>query len=208
MPLRRAWQPTPVFLPGESHGQRSSWATVPGVTKSQTGLKQFSTHSGFSSVPQLCPTLCRSVDCSTPGFAVSHCLLEFAQTHVHRISDAIEPSHSCGIHQRGGWGSAKCMVPLCGCEPALTTASPRDRHCLLPCKSGGGSTCLVRGTHSIWYIINAPSSSVLYLLLIGIAFNNLLLFLSSPFTVLQTTLFYSPCKSHTQHKEDTQQISG
>ena len=37
---RRAWQPTPVFLPGESHGQRS-----PQVTKSQTGLKQLSTYN-------------------------------------------------------------------------------------------------------------------------------------------------------------------
>ena len=35
-PWRRAWQPTPVFLPGKSHGQRSWWATVHGVRKSQT----------------------------------------------------------------------------------------------------------------------------------------------------------------------------
>ena len=32
------------------------------------------------------------MDCSTAGFPV-HCLLEFAQTHVHRVSDAIQPSH-------------------------------------------------------------------------------------------------------------------
>ena len=36
IPWRRAWQPTPVFLPGESHGQRSLRATVHGVAKSQT----------------------------------------------------------------------------------------------------------------------------------------------------------------------------
>ena len=35
----------------------------------------------------------QSLDCSTPGFPVHHCLLEFAQTHVHRVSDAIQPSH-------------------------------------------------------------------------------------------------------------------
>ena len=36
-----------------------------------------------SSVTQLCLTLCNPMDCSTPGFSVLHCLLEFAQTHVH-----------------------------------------------------------------------------------------------------------------------------
>ena len=42
---RRAWQSTPVFLPGESHGQRSLRATVHGVTKSQTQLKQLSIYA-------------------------------------------------------------------------------------------------------------------------------------------------------------------
>ena len=47
IPWRRAWQPTPVFLPGESHGQRSLGATVHRVTKSQTELKGLSTqHNG------------------------------------------------------------------------------------------------------------------------------------------------------------------
>ena len=41
---RRAWQPTLVFLPGESHGQRGWWATVQRVTKNQTQLKQLSMH--------------------------------------------------------------------------------------------------------------------------------------------------------------------
>ena len=47
----------------------------------------------FSSVAQSCPTLCDPVDYSTPGFPVHHQLLELAQTHVHQISDAIQPSH-------------------------------------------------------------------------------------------------------------------
>ena len=47
----------------------------------------------FSSVAQLCPTLWDPMDCSTPGFPVQHQLLEFAQTHVHWVSDAIQPSH-------------------------------------------------------------------------------------------------------------------
>ena len=47
----------------------------------------------FSSVAQLCPTLCAPMNHSTPGLPVHHHLLEFTQTHVHRVSDAIQPSH-------------------------------------------------------------------------------------------------------------------
>ena len=46
----------------------------------------------FSSVAQSCPTLCDPMDCSTPGFPVHHQLLELAQTHVHWVDDAIQPS--------------------------------------------------------------------------------------------------------------------
>ena len=47
----------------------------------------------FSSVAQSCPTLCDPMNRSTPGLPVHHQLLEFTQTHVHRVSDAIQPSH-------------------------------------------------------------------------------------------------------------------
>ena len=47
----------------------------------------------FSSVTQSCPTLFNPMDCSTPGLPVHHKLLEFTQTHVHWVSDAIQPSH-------------------------------------------------------------------------------------------------------------------
>ena len=47
----------------------------------------------FSSVTQSCLTLCDPMDCSTPGFPLLHCLLELAQTRVHRVGDAIQPSH-------------------------------------------------------------------------------------------------------------------
>ena len=47
----------------------------------------------FSSVAQSCPTLCDSMNRSTPGLPVHHQLPEFNQTHVHRVSDAIQPSH-------------------------------------------------------------------------------------------------------------------
>ena len=42
---------------------------------------------------QLCPTLSDPMDCSMPGFPELHCLPEFAQTHVHQVSDAIQPSY-------------------------------------------------------------------------------------------------------------------
>ena len=47
----------------------------------------------FSSIAQLCPTLCDPMNCSTPGLPVPHQLLEFTQTLVHRVGDAIQPSH-------------------------------------------------------------------------------------------------------------------
>ena len=56
---------------------RIPWTEEPG------GLQS----SQYSSVTQLCPTLCDPVDCSMPGFPVYHQLLELAQTHNHRIGD-------------------------------------------------------------------------------------------------------------------------
>jgi len=47
----------------------------------------------FSSVAQLCPTLCDPMNHSMPGLPVHHQLPEFTQTQVHRVSDAIQPSH-------------------------------------------------------------------------------------------------------------------
>ena len=47
----------------------------------------------FSSVAQLCPTLCDPMNCSTPGLPVHHQLPEFTKTHVHWVGEAIQPSH-------------------------------------------------------------------------------------------------------------------
>ena len=47
----------------------------------------------FSSVTQLCPTLCNPMNRSTPGLPIHHQLPEFTQTHIHWVSDAIQPSH-------------------------------------------------------------------------------------------------------------------
>ena len=50
-------------------------------------------HNQFSSVAQSCPTLCDPMNRSTPSLPVYHQLLEFTQTHAHRVGDAIQPSH-------------------------------------------------------------------------------------------------------------------
>ena len=47
----------------------------------------------FSSVAHSCPTLCDPMNCSTPSLPVHHQPLGFSQTHVHQVSDAIQPSH-------------------------------------------------------------------------------------------------------------------
>ena len=50
-------------------------------------------YNQFSSVTQSCPTICDPMNHSTPRLPVHHQLPEFTQTHVHRVSDAIQPSH-------------------------------------------------------------------------------------------------------------------
>ena len=52
-------------------------------------LQQYS----YSLVTQSCPTLCNPMDCSTPGLPVHHQPPEFTQTHLHWVSDAIQPFH-------------------------------------------------------------------------------------------------------------------
>ena len=54
---------------------------------------QFAWWKKIESVQSLSPTLCNPMDCSTPGLPVHYHLLKFAQTHVHWVGDAIEPSH-------------------------------------------------------------------------------------------------------------------
>ena len=57
-----------------------------------TSLRTSLTQQGCWSAGQSCPTLCDPMACSMPGFPVLHHLLEFAQTHIHWIGDAIQPS--------------------------------------------------------------------------------------------------------------------
>ena len=53
----------------------------------------FDVYTEFSSVAQLCPTLCDPMNLSTPSLPVHHQVLEFTQTYVHQVGDAIQPSH-------------------------------------------------------------------------------------------------------------------
>ena len=64
------------------------------VGKNMRGVVRLQHRSqSVSSVTQWCPTLCSTMDCSMPGLPVHHQLPELAQTHVHQVSDAIQPSY-------------------------------------------------------------------------------------------------------------------
>ena len=96
------WNGNPLQCLGNSM-DRGAWrASVMGVSKNQTQLSnwactytssQKTLRDQFSSVTQLCLTLCDPIDCSMPGLPVHHQLLEFTQTHVLWVDDAIQPSH-------------------------------------------------------------------------------------------------------------------
>ena len=114
IPWRRKWQPTPVFLPGESHEQRNischinkqemsepssisglqTWMRLPNLIQQMLPprppwwLLRRCVVSSLS-----CVQLCDPMDCSTPGFPFPQHLPELAQTHVHWFGDAIQPSN-------------------------------------------------------------------------------------------------------------------
>ena len=72
-------------------------------------------NDSFSSVAQSCPTLCGPMNRSTPGLPVHHQLPEFTQTHVHRVGDAIQPSHplsSCSqsLPASGSFQMSQCFA--------------------------------------------------------------------------------------------------
>ena len=96
MHWRRKWQPTPVFLPEESQGREPGGLLSMGsyrVGHDWCDLAAAYLSVQFSPVAQLCLTLCNPMNRSTPGLPIHHQLSEFTQTHVHWVSDAIQPSH-------------------------------------------------------------------------------------------------------------------
>ena len=81
---------------GEKMALRGApWSSIHqlGLQGMQEGLFHWFSSVQFSSVAQSCPTLCDPMNRSTPGLPVHHQLPEFTQTHVHQVSDAIQPSH-------------------------------------------------------------------------------------------------------------------
>ena len=87
---------------GQSIGASASASVLPmniqgwfplGLVWSPGSPRDSQESSQIKSVAQSCPTLCYPMNRSTPGLPVHHQLPEFAQTHVHRVSDAIQPSH-------------------------------------------------------------------------------------------------------------------
>ena len=63
------------------------------ITHLEPDIRECEVKWAFSSLTQLSPTLYEPINRSMPGLPVHHQLLEFTQTHVHRVSDAIQPSH-------------------------------------------------------------------------------------------------------------------
>ena len=79
-------------------------------------------HICCCSVAQSCPTLCDPMDCSTPGFPVLHHLLEFAQTHVHWVGDAIWPSHPLLLPSPFAFNLSQHQHLFLLCKPVITVS--------------------------------------------------------------------------------------
>ena len=78
--------------PGFKHASLMSPALADGFITTSTAWEALISYQ-FSSVAQPCPNLCNPMDCGTPGFPVLHQLPELTQLPVHRVGDAILPSH-------------------------------------------------------------------------------------------------------------------
>ena len=87
--------PGEIFDPHDWEGRECDWLLVGMPPNILQGPGQYPSHSPdqIRSVAQLCPTLCDPMNHSTPGLPVHHQLPEFTETRVHRVSDAIQPSH-------------------------------------------------------------------------------------------------------------------
>ena len=98
-PLRKVEQASyPYLLKGrqnENHNHRKLIKLITWTTALSNSMKLWAMPCSvqFNSVAQSCPALCDSMNHSTPGLPVHHHLPEFTQTHVHRVGDAIQPSH-------------------------------------------------------------------------------------------------------------------
>ena len=99
-PRREYWGGLPFSSPGDladpgtEPGSLVSPALAGGFLTTVPPRKpRFPSYVQFSSVAQSCPTLCNPMNCTMPGLPVHHQLPEFTQPHVHRVGDALQPSH-------------------------------------------------------------------------------------------------------------------
>ena len=81
-------KPLQYYCLGNPIDRGAWWSTVHRVARVKHNLV-----TQFSSVTQSCPTFCDTMNYSMPGLSVHHQLPEFTQTHIHRVGDAIQPSH-------------------------------------------------------------------------------------------------------------------
>ena len=91
-----------VSVPGLGTRHSAHYAALCGQKEERAAVKNYRKETKnnwsrvirqFSSVAQSCPTLCNPVNRSMPGLPVHHQLPDSTQTHVHRVADAIQPSH-------------------------------------------------------------------------------------------------------------------
>ena len=110
----------PIYSPQRAGNPTGGyWATRKSVPSLGGRVCIHSPSVQFSSVAQSCLTLCDAMDGSTPGFPVHHQFLELAQTHIHQVSDTIQPSHpqsspspAVNLSQHQGlfqWVSSTCI---------------------------------------------------------------------------------------------------
>ena len=84
--LATPWTAAYQAPPSMGFSRQEYWSGVPLPSLAHSSVQ-------FSSVAQSCPTLCEPMNHRMPGLPVHHHLPEFTQMHVHRVSDAIQPSH-------------------------------------------------------------------------------------------------------------------
>ena len=109
---------------------------VPDSGRPGSGVRTPAMDSSYCSVPKSCLTLCDPMDFSTPGFPILHYLPESAQTHVHRVGDAIQPSctlsspspPALNLSQHQGWIQGWCLNE----QPPRKQGGLGPRGCLLP----------------------------------------------------------------------------
>ena len=124
------------------HSQKSSHSLRPPLLFIGSPYPPSFSSVQFSSVAQSCPTLWDAINHSTPGLPVYHQFPEFTQTQVHRVSDAIQPSHP-------------------GSSPSLPAPNPSQHQSLFQWVNSSREVAKVNiktSYNSVWFLLS-PSSS-------------------------------------------------